>query len=320
MHDAVQTAMHRAIMILRVAKIRTSRFFLILRDVNRVVDQFTDSLVFGRGNRNDRNAECFLHLVDANRAAVFAHLVHHVECQHHRNVQLHQLHGQIKITLNIGRVNDIDDALRLVIKQELSGHNLLASIGRHGIDARKIGYQGIIMASNHAVLAIYGHARKVSDMLVGTGELVEQGRLTAILIACQREGERRSLRQWVAIRLDMVNTALAKPRVVRFRRRARFLFAAASILIFLFLSAFARICRGLWTDGFAGYRVSLNFFGVGKPQGQFITMNAKLHRVAHRRQFHQLDFRARYDAHIQKMLPQRAFAADSSDLCTFSNT
>ena len=115
------------------------------------------------------------------------------------------------------------------------------------------------MASNHAVLAIYGHARKIADMLVGTGELVEQGRLTAILIACQRKGERRPLRQWLAIRLDMVNTALAKPRVVRFRRRVRLFLAAASILIFL-LSAFARICRGLWTDGFAGYRVSLNFF------------------------------------------------------------
>ena len=49
---------------------------------------------------------------------------------------------------------------------------------------------------------------------------------------------------------------------------------------------------------------------VCEAQRQLIAVNAKLHRVAHRRELHQLHPRAGDDAHIEKMLPQRALAAD----------
>ena len=154
------------------------------------------------------------------------------------------------------------------------------------------------MSADHTVLAVNRHARKIPDVLVRSGELIEQGRFAAVLIACQRESDRRTLRQRATVRLDMINTALAKPRMVRFHRRACLFLTAVSILHLLLIRIFARICRGLWTDGFSDYGFCLNFFGIGNAECQFIAMDSKLHRIAHRRQLHQLDFRARYDAHI----------------------
>ena len=93
MHDAVQATVHRAAVVIHVTEIRASRAFLILCHMQSVTNQFVDAFVFRRGNGNDRNAQHFFHLIDADGAAVAAHLVHHVECKHHRNVQFHQLHG-----------------------------------------------------------------------------------------------------------------------------------------------------------------------------------------------------------------------------------
>ena len=42
-------------------------------------------------------------------------------------------------------------------------------------------------------------------------------------------------------------------------------------------------------------------------------MNPQLHRIAHRRQLDNGDFRAGNHSHIQKMLTQGAFSADSFD-------
>ena len=98
------------------------------------------------------------HLVDAHRAAVAAHFVHHVQRQNHGDIQLHQLHGQVEVALNIvdatniernlyltiqlhqlhgqvevaldvGGVHDIDDAGGLFADDELAGDDLLAGIG-----------------------------------------------------------------------------------------------------------------------------------------------------------------------------------------------
>ena len=95
MHDAVQAAMDRAVVILRVTKIRAPRFLLILRHMKRMIDQFADSFIFRSRNRNDRNSEHRFHRIDMNRSSVFAHLIHHVKCQNHRYIKLHELHCQI---------------------------------------------------------------------------------------------------------------------------------------------------------------------------------------------------------------------------------
>ncbi len=51
-------------------------------------------------------------------------------------------------------------------------------------------------------------------------------------------------------------------------------------------------------------------FGVGNAQRQLIPVYAKLHRVAHGGELDDRELRARYDAHIEKMLAERLLSAD----------
>ena len=145
--------------------------------------------------RLDRDAQHGFHLVDAHRAAVAAHLVHHVQRQHHWDVQLHQLHSQVKVALDVGGIHDVDDARGLFANDELAGHDLLAGIGRHGVNAGQIGHFGLRVALNRTALAVHSHAWEIAYMLVGAGKLVEQGGLSAVLVARQCKGEGRAVRQ-----------------------------------------------------------------------------------------------------------------------------
>ena len=75
-----------------------------------MVYQLIHALILGGRDGNDRDAQHGLHLVDAHRAAVAAHLVHHVQRQHHGGVQLHELHRQVEVALDVGGIHDVDDA------------------------------------------------------------------------------------------------------------------------------------------------------------------------------------------------------------------
>ena len=86
MHDAVDAPVYGASLIVGAAKIHALRTFLIFGDMDGVLDQLVNTFVFGCGDRHDGNAERFLHLIDQDGTAVFAHFVHHIERNNHGNV------------------------------------------------------------------------------------------------------------------------------------------------------------------------------------------------------------------------------------------
>ena len=159
------------------------------------------------------------------------------------------------------------------------------------------------MALDRAVLAVHRDAGEVADMLVRAGDLVEQRRFAAVLVADQRKGEGRAVRQRIAAAFRVIFAALAEARVggdlllaVRFR-----------------LLLFAR----------GGHDLDLG--RVGKPQRQLVPLNQKLHGISHRRVLYNADFRPGDHAHIKKVLAQRAFAVQPfddhalSDFCVFQS-
>ena len=72
------------------------------------------------------------------------------------------------------------------------------------------------MAFNYAVLAVYGNSREVADVLVSSGQLVEQSCLSAVLVADKRKGELSAVGQGIAAALCVEPSALAKSRVSGF--------------------------------------------------------------------------------------------------------
>ena len=154
------------------------------------------------------------------------------------------------------------------------------------------------MTADHAILAVDRNAREVSDMLIRTGQLIEQCCLAAVLVAHQRKRQQRSFRQRVAASLRMELSFLTK----------------------------AGMCGFLSPAGRFGHNVSgrflspfhINLLGIRKAQCQFIAMNAKLHGISHGSQFDQCHKSTGDYTHIQKMLPQRPFAAYGCDYGTLA--
>ena len=297
MDDAVDAAVYGTAVVVLTAEIHAAGPLLILCHMKCVVYQLIHALILGGRDGNDRDAKHGFHLVDAHRAAVAAHLVHHVQCQHHGDVQLHELHGQVEVALDVGGIHDVDDAGGLFADDELAGDDLLAGIRGHGVDARQVGDLSLRVALDSTALAVHRHAWEIAHMLVGTGELVEQGGLTAVLVASQRKGEGPVLGQGILPLFDVVFSALAK----------------AGVIHHFIICRSRRHCRGLFGGGDADLR------GIIQPEGQLVAMDAQLHGVAHGCQLDQRDLRPRDQAHIQKMLAQCAAAADGIHNSAFSD-
>ena len=90
--DAVDAAVNRTAVVILAAEVHPARTLLILCHMDGVIHQLIHALVLGCGNGDHRDAQHRFHLVDVDGAAVAAHLIHHIQCQHHGGVQLHQLH------------------------------------------------------------------------------------------------------------------------------------------------------------------------------------------------------------------------------------
>ncbi len=118
--------------------------------------------------------------------AIFAHDVHHVDGNHHRNAQLGQLCRQVKIALQVRTVDDIEDSIRRFIQQILTRDNLFQCIWRERVNARQVRYNDVIMLLELAFLLFYRDTRPVSNKLVGASQRIEQRCLAAVRIARQR--------------------------------------------------------------------------------------------------------------------------------------
>ena len=149
--------------------------------------QLVHALVLHGGDGHHRDAQGLGEPLDVDGAAAGGDLVHHVQGQHHGDPHLHQLEGQVQIPLDIGGVHDVDEAVRLLVQDEVPGDDLLRRIGPDGVDARQIHHRAVLLAPDGAGLLIHRHAGEVAHVLVGAGELVEQCGLAAVLIAGQRE-------------------------------------------------------------------------------------------------------------------------------------
>ena len=285
-----------AVVILRT-EILDNRLFLIFCDMDGMTHEFIDAFILCRRNRNDRDAEHLLHSVDVDGPVVFHDLVHHVQGHDHRHIHFEKLHCKIQIALDVRRIDDIDDCLRFVDQDKIPGDDLLTAVRRHGINAGKIRDHRLRMSLDRTVLAVNRDTRKISHMLIGAGQLIEQRRLAAVLVSHECKGENRSLRKRCPVSLAMIFSVLAESRVICVLDGLDSLVLIASFFD----------------------EIDPDLLRIGKPQRQLISMNLQLHRVAHRRKFHHRELCSRDDAHVEEMLPESAFAPDRPDDCILTN-
>ena len=167
------------------AKVHSFWFLAVSSHLQSRINQLGDAFIFTGRDGNDRNAQGLLHFTDFDGAAVGPHLIHHVQRNDHGNVQFYQLQAQIKIPFDVGSINDINNAVRMRIDQKIPRYDFFTGIGRKGVNAGKIHNHSVFVAADKTVLAFHCNAWEIAHMLIGSGKLIEKGRLTAVLIACQ---------------------------------------------------------------------------------------------------------------------------------------
>ena len=274
-HERVNATVHLAkwIALSRVGRAKIDAFghLSIQRDMHRMIDELVDAFILYRGNGHHGNAERGLELVDAHRTAIGAKLVHHVQRKHHGNIELHELQRKIEVSLDIGRVNDVDNGCGRIVDKKIARNDFLIRIRRQRIDARKVDHGRLGMAPQLAFLFVNRHTREIAHMLVRARELVEERSFAAVLVARQGERYRLSLRDGlthVANALVARSARLANARMpgVNHRRNGR--------------GTIRR--RGELVDG--RYR---HLLGIGNAQSKLIAAQLNLQRVAHGRHFAQ---------------------------------
>ena len=192
--DAVNAAMQRAaVRTIGRAEVQATGALAEPRHVQGMIHQLADTLVAGSANGDNRHAQQALEQVDVHGAAVGRHLVHHVERDNHRAIELHKLQRQVQVTLDVGGVDDIDDGVGVLVQDKLAAYDLLARVRRQRVNAGQISDARLGVVADGAIFAVDRHAGKVTDVLVGARQLVEQRGLAAVLVAGEGKMQRCAL-------------------------------------------------------------------------------------------------------------------------------
>ena len=144
------------------------------------------SLALQCAHLHDLAAQRLAQLLPVDLVPVLADQVDHVDRHHHGDAQLDELGGQVQVALHVGAVHDVQDGVGLLAHQVAAGHDLLQGIGGEGIDAGQVLDDHVLMALQLALLLFHRDAGPVAHVLVGAGQGIEQGGLTAVRVARQR--------------------------------------------------------------------------------------------------------------------------------------
>ncbi len=149
----------------------------------QAVHYLIDALVAKGGNLDNVAAQLFRQRIGVDLVAALAHNVHHVDGDDHRNAHFQQLGGEVQVAFQVAAVDDVQNRIGLFLDKEVTRNNFFEGIRGKGVDAREVGDLDGLVVLELATLLLYGYARPVANVLVGTGKRVEQGCFAAVRVA-----------------------------------------------------------------------------------------------------------------------------------------
>ena len=150
--------------------------------------QLVYTFAFERGYLDDGHSYLMFQLCRVDLVSRLMHLVYHIERHYDGHVYLKQLSGQIEVSLQIGRVHDVYHAIGFFIENVIARNDLLGRVRRKRIYARQIDYGYLFSEFFIDTFAFVDRdARPVAYVRGRACQIVEQRRLAAIGIACQRK-------------------------------------------------------------------------------------------------------------------------------------
>ena len=125
----------------------------------------THSALERRGHH--RRTEQRLQHLQVQLVASFLKLIIHVQRTHYRQVHVHQLGGQVEVTLYVRRVYHVDDDVGHLFRQVLAHIQLLRRVARQRIRAGQVGQVELIAeVSRVSHRCVYRHTAVVAHMSV----------------------------------------------------------------------------------------------------------------------------------------------------------
>ena len=112
--------------------------------------------------------------------------VHHVECQHGRQTQLHQLQRQVQGAAQVACINHINHHFGALVYQKVARYALFERKRCQAVCARQIHrfYSARLIAVD-AVFFINRHARVIGNVLPRACKHVKKRGFARVLLACQ---------------------------------------------------------------------------------------------------------------------------------------
>ena len=212
-----------------------------------------------------------------------------------------------------------------------AGDQLLTAVGGHGVNAGKISDQRVGMVTDRAVLAAHRDPGEVADMLVCACKLVEEGGLAAVLVADEGKCEQSIIGKRIPVSGLMKASRLTETGVFASApgRAVTAVFGLAGVrsifigdrggrerryVVFDRQTAAVRVRAGSSSPAMrAVNRDDLDLLGISDTDGEFISVNAQFHGIAQGGELDDSHFGAGDDAHVKKVLTQRALTTDFCD-------
>ena len=119
-------------------------------------------------------------------------VVHHVQDEHHRLLQLEHLGGEVEVAFQVGGVQHVDDDVHHRFGQEGGGDPFVLALGRQGVGSRQVHHLDLHAGLfEMAEALLHGHPGPVGHVVPGSGQRVEDGSLAAVGIPGDGHGGHR---------------------------------------------------------------------------------------------------------------------------------
>ena len=146
-------------------------------------------------------------------------LVEHVQGSHQRDVHVDQLRGEVKVALEVGGVDDVDDHVGHFLREMLPDIEFLGRIARQRVGAGQVDKVEVVAEERGAGFGgIDGHARIVAHAGMGTAGIVEERRLAAVGVAHQCHIDDTALAQGPVLQVVVLMLRTRKHQSLAARR------------------------------------------------------------------------------------------------------
>jgi len=116
--------------------------------------------------------------------------VSHIQRDHDRNSKLYQLSCEVEIALYIGCINYVNNDIWLIDNDGISGNYLFNGISGKRVRPRQIQELDTVAIKLIGSLPFFdGYSRIIADMLICTGQVVENSGFSGIGIAGECNNE-----------------------------------------------------------------------------------------------------------------------------------